>query len=68
MFVSEFEFVIERASDGAFWAYVPALPGCATVADSIEGVEAQLAEAIDLYLSYYRHRGRTPPGTTDAVP
>jgi predicted RNase H-like HicB family nuclease len=54
-------YVIERAEDGSYWAYLPDLPGCATSADSPEQVEKQLPEAVELYLSYYRERGLPPP-------
>ncbi len=54
-------YVIERAEDGSYWAYLPDLPGCATSAESPEQVELQLHEAVDLYLSYFHERGLPPP-------
>jgi predicted RNase H-like HicB family nuclease len=54
-------YVIERADDGAYWAYLPDLPGCSTSADSPEQVERQLPEAVELYLSYFHENGLTPP-------
>ena len=54
-------YVIERADDGGYWAYLPDLPGCTTAADTPEQVERQLPEAVDLYLSYYHERGLPPP-------
>lgn len=54
-------YVIERAEDGSYWAYLPDLPGCATSADSPDAVERQLYEAVELYLSYFRERGLSPP-------
>ena len=54
-------YVIERAEDGSYWAYLPDLPGCATAADTPEQVVQQLPEAVDLYLSYFRDRGLPPP-------
>jgi predicted RNase H-like HicB family nuclease len=36
--------------EGGFWAEVPALPGCHTQAESIEGLRVNLLEAIELYL------------------
>ncbi|HVX85470.1 MAG TPA: type II toxin-antitoxin system HicB family antitoxin [Phycisphaerae bacterium] len=54
-------YVIERADDGAYWAYLPDLPGCTTTADSPEKVERQLPEAVGLYLTYFRDRGLPPP-------
>ena len=54
-------YVIERAEDGAYWAYLPDLPGCATSGDTPEEVERNLPEAVALYLSYYRDRGLPAP-------
>jgi predicted RNase H-like HicB family nuclease len=54
-------YVIERADDGSYWAYLPDLPGRATTGHSIDEVEKQLREAVELYLSYYRQRGLPPP-------
>jgi len=58
---NSYVYVIERADDGSYWAYLPDLPGCTTAADSPEQVERQLHEAVDLYLSYYTQQGLTPP-------
>lgn len=66
-------YVIERAEDGSYWAYLPDLPGCTTSADSLEEVERQLHEAVDLYLRYFTERGLPLPprqarvGTLTAV-
>jgi predicted RNase H-like HicB family nuclease len=54
-------YVIERADDGFYWAYLPDLPGCVTTAESAELVEQQLREAVDLYLGYFHERGLPPP-------
>jgi predicted RNase H-like HicB family nuclease len=56
-----YAYVVERAEDGSYWAYLPDLPGCTTCADSPEKTEEQLQEAVSLYLSYYRERGLAPP-------
>jgi predicted RNase H-like HicB family nuclease len=56
-----YAYVIERAEDGSYWAYLPDLPGCATTAESPEQVERQLPEAVELYLRYYTERGLPAP-------
>jgi predicted RNase H-like HicB family nuclease len=58
---TSYAYVIERAEDGSYWAYLPDLPGCTTTGDSPEQVERQLREAVELYLSYYTDRGLPPP-------
>jgi len=54
-------YVVERADDGSYWAYLPDLPGCTTFAQSPDEIEAKLQEAVDLYLSYFRDRGMPTP-------
>jgi predicted RNase H-like HicB family nuclease len=58
---TQYVYVIERADDGSYWAYLPDLPGCTTTAQSAEEIEPKLQEAVELYLSYYRDRGQSPP-------
>ncbi len=54
-------YVVERAEDGSYWAYLPDLPGCTTTAESSDDIEPKLREAVDLYLSYYHDRGEPVP-------
>ncbi len=42
--------VIHEAEEGGYWAEVPALPGCVTEGDTIEELQENLKEAIELYL------------------
>ena len=41
--------IIHEAEEGGFWAEVLALPGCFTQGESLEELEANLAEAIEAY-------------------
>jgi predicted RNase H-like HicB family nuclease len=43
--------VIYDAEEGGYWAKVPSLPGLYTQAETLEELEANLREAIDLYLA-----------------
>jgi predicted RNase H-like HicB family nuclease len=58
---NSYVYVVERADDGSYWAYLPDLPGCVTSGDSPEQVEQQLSEAVSLYLSYFHDRGLPAP-------
>ena len=58
---NSYVYVIERAEDGHYWAYLPDLPGCVTSAESAEQVEQQLREAVELYLSYFQEWRSSPP-------
>jgi predicted RNase H-like HicB family nuclease len=42
--------IIHEASEGGFWAEVPALPGCFTQAETLPELEANLREAIEGWL------------------
>ena len=43
--------VIHKAEEGGYWAEVPSLPGCVTQGETLSEIEANLREAIDLWLS-----------------
>ena len=42
--------VIEGDSDSGYSAYLPDLPGCVTVGDSIEETKAMMQEAVEFHL------------------
>ena len=39
--------VVHEAEEGGYWAEVPAIPGCATQADSFEDLLTTLYEAVE---------------------
>jgi predicted RNase H-like HicB family nuclease len=41
--------IVHKAEDGVFWAEVPALPGCLTQGETIEEIQQNLLEAIELW-------------------
>jgi predicted RNase H-like HicB family nuclease len=43
--------IIHTAEEGGFWAEVPSLPGCVTQGETLDGLKANLREAIELWLS-----------------
>jgi predicted RNase H-like HicB family nuclease len=43
--------MIHEAAEGGYWAKVPILPGVYTQAETLEELEANLREAVELYLS-----------------
>ena len=43
--------VVYEAEEGGYWAKVPSLPGLYTQGETIEELEGNLREAIELYLS-----------------
>jgi predicted RNase H-like HicB family nuclease len=62
-----YAIVIEKAPNN-YGAYVPDLPGCVAVGDTVPEVLALIAEAIELHLADMREDGeRIPKPTTVAV-
>jgi predicted RNase H-like HicB family nuclease len=58
--------IIEHEGD-AFGAYVPDLPGVATVGDSEDDVKANIQEAITLHLEGLREAGDPIPEPRSSV-
>ena len=57
---SKFAVIFERSSNG-FGAYVPDLPGCVAVGDTLEETQALIEEGIELYLEELREDGAPIP-------
>jgi predicted RNase H-like HicB family nuclease len=62
----KYAVVIERAGTN-YSAYVPDLPGCISVGDTIEEIERNIREAITLHLEGLREHGEVVPRPTTKV-
>jgi len=60
MAVHQFTVVIEP-DEGAFHAYVPALPGCHSFGDTVEEAQKNIAEAIALHIESMQEDGEPIP-------
>ena len=58
-----FKAIFERDVDGGYSVFVPALPGCASQGDSIEETQANIEEAIELYLESLKEDGLPIPNS-----
>lgn len=58
--------IIEQA-EGNFSAYVPDLPGCITTGNSIEEIEQNIREAIELHLEGLKEDGLPIPASSTVV-
>ena len=60
-------YVIEKANDGSYSAFVPDLPGCTTSGDTASEVRENIKEAVDSYIDSLReHNEPVPPPTSVA--
>ena len=62
----KYAIVIERA-EGNYSAYVPDLPGCIAVGDTVAETEQSMREAIALHLAALREDGTPIPEPTTVV-
>jgi predicted RNase H-like HicB family nuclease len=60
-------YIIERAADGSYSAFVPDLPGCTTSGDSAAEVKQNIKDAVELHVESLReHNEPVPPATSTA--
>lgn len=53
----KYAVVIERAEDGGYGAYVPDLPGCIAVAETVDEVTTLIRDAIAAHIEQLRAAG-----------
>lgn len=61
-----YAIVIEKG-EGNYSAYVPDLPGCVAVGDTVEELEREIQEAIEFHLEGMRADGLSIPVPTSQV-
>ena len=61
--VLKYAVIFEKSADG-YGAYVPDLPGCVTVGDTLEETERNIREAIQGHISVMREFGDPIPEPT----
>jgi predicted RNase H-like HicB family nuclease len=64
--VPRYAIVIEKAASN-YAAYVPDLPGCVAVGDTVEETRRQIAEAIAFHIEGMRDDGLSIPEPTSEV-
>ena len=57
----QYVFIIEETEGGGYSAYVPDLPVCFTVADTLDEVKINIKSAIELYLEEAQESGMVMP-------
>ncbi len=61
--MNNYTIIIEKTDTG-YSAYVPDLPGCITVGDTIEETKSHIKEAMELYIDQLKLEGKTVPQPT----
>lgn len=61
LYCMQYVVIIEETTDGGYSAYVPDLPVCFTVGDTLDEVKTNIREAIELYLDEARTAGTVMP-------
>ncbi len=64
--MNKYAIVIEKGPNN-YSAYVPDLPGCITTGRTVEEIERNIREAIELHLEGMREDGEPIPEPTTAV-
>jgi predicted RNase H-like HicB family nuclease len=63
----KYVYIIEKADDGSFSAYVPDLPGCTTCADTVDEIRQSIKDAVDSYLDSLRDHNEPIPTPSSVV-
>jgi predicted RNase H-like HicB family nuclease len=63
----KYVYVIERAADGSYSAYVPDLPGCTSCGDTVDELKQNIREAVALYIESLRDHGESVPAPSTSV-
>ncbi len=60
-------YIIEKADDGSYSAYVPDLSGCTTSGETLDEVKQSIKDAVETYIDSLREHGESiPPPTSTA--
>ena len=59
--MSDYTFLIHKASEGGFWVEVPALPGCLSQGETMDEAVANIQEAIESHIIALREDGQDVP-------
>lgn len=63
----KYVYVIERADDGTYSAYVPDLPGCTASGDTLDELKQNLTEGVQLYIESLREHDEPVPSPGSAI-
>jgi|WetSurMetagenome_2_1015567.scaffolds.fasta_scaffold05729_4 predicted RNase H-like HicB family nuclease len=56
-----FDIVVHEAEEGGYWGECPALEGCYSQGDSLDELQANMREAIELYIETILNKRKRLP-------
>jgi len=63
----KYVYIIEKAEDGSYSAYVPDLPSCTTCADTVDEIRRDIKDAVDSYLESLREHNEPVSAPSSVV-
>ncbi len=63
----KYVYIIEKANDGSYSAYVPDLPGCTSCGDTEAELRENIREAVALYIESLRETGESVPSPSSTA-
>jgi predicted RNase H-like HicB family nuclease len=63
----KYVYIIEKADDGSYSAYVPDLPGCTTSAETLDEVRRSIKDAVTSYLDSLREHNEAIPTPNSVI-
>ena len=63
----KYVYIIEKAKDGSYSAYVPDLPGCTSCGDTEAELRENIREAVALYIESLREIGESVPAASSTA-
>ena len=62
-----FRIVLRKEPEGAYTAFVPSLPGCITLGNSVEHALEMIKEAIEGYIVVLKEEGEPVPDDNETL-
>lgn len=56
-----FEILVHESDEGGYWAECPSLDGCYSQGETLDELQTNIKEAIELYLSEIRAKNKKIP-------
>lgn len=58
-----FEILVHEAEDGGYWAECPSIEGCYSQGETLDELQSNIKEAIELYLDELKSKNKRIPSS-----